>query len=269
MLKEQLAAADLIDRNRYPIDALPSPAGRELVAACRRQLRDDGVALLPGFVAPAAVAAMAAEGRALAGQAFFCDNTHNAYLEPDDGAFPPDHPRRRRLHTKVGSIAYDLLPAGSPLRRLYNWDPLVDFIGAVLDRPTLYRLADPLGACSINVFRPGGLHAWHFDEAPYSTTLMLQAAEAGGFFEYVPHLRTGDGAEHDAVGRILDGEEGAVRRLPFAAGTLSIFAGHVSMHRVTELGGGRLRLVAVLAFHGKPGVTNSDTVRQLFWGRTK
>jgi hypothetical protein len=269
MLTDDIATTDLIDHGRYPIAEPASPAGRELLAECRRQLRDDGVALLPGFVTKAAGAAMAAEGRALADRAFFCDNTHNAYLEPDDDAYPPGHPRRRRLHTKVGSIAYDLLPAGSPLRRLYNWDPLVSFIGAVLERPALYRLADPLGACSINVFRPGGLHAWHFDEAPYSTTLMLQEAETGGYFEYVPYLRKDDGAEHGQVGRILDGESGAVRRLPFGAGALSIFAGHVSMHRVTELGGGRLRLVAVLAFHGKPGVTNSDAVRQLFWGRTK
>jgi hypothetical protein len=29
-----------------------------------------------------------------------------------------------------------------------------------------------------------------------------------------------------------------------------------------------LRLVAVLAFNGRPDATNSDAVRQLFWGRT-
>ncbi|MGH6931914.1 MAG: hypothetical protein ACREEE_05705 [Dongiaceae bacterium] len=51
-------------------------------------------------------------------------------------------------------------PTASPLRRLYNWDPLVGFIGAVLGRRELHRLADSLGACSINVFRPGGAHAW-------------------------------------------------------------------------------------------------------------
>jgi hypothetical protein len=37
---------------------------------------------------------------------------------------------------------------------------------------------------------------------------------------------------------------------------------------VTEILGDRLRLVAVLAFNGRPGVTNSDEVRRLFWGRT-
>jgi len=263
------AAGDLVDLARYPIADLTSAAAQELVANYRRQLAETGVALLRGFLTPPAAAAMAAEARAATPGAYFCDSTHNVYLESDDGAFPPDHPRRRRLRTIVGSVAYDLLPAGSPLRRLYEWGNMIEFVRLVLGRPTLYRLADPLGALSINVFRPGGHHAWHFDEAEYTTTIMLQEAEEGGYFEYMPHLRRPDGGEYPAVHRILDGDEEGVQRLPFAAGTLSLFAGRLSMHRVTEVLGNRLRLVAVLAFNGKPGVTNSDEVRRLFWGRTR
>ncbi len=262
------SAADLIDLPRYPIADLASAAAQDLVAQYRRQLAATGVALLRGFLTPQATAAMAAEARTAAPGAYFCDSTHNVYLEPDDGAFPSDHPRRRRLRTIVGSVAYDLLPAASPLRRLYAWDNLIEFVRLVLDRPTLYRLADPLGALSINVFKPGGHHAWHFDEAEYTTTIMLQEAEEGGYFEYMPHLRRPDGGEYDTIRRVLDGDERNVQRLPFTAGTLSIFAGRLSMHRVTEVLGARLRLVAVLAFNGAPDVTNSDEVRRLFWGRT-
>jgi hypothetical protein len=261
-------AAALIDLARYPIADQTGPAGAALLTGCRAQLAETGVALLPGFLTAAATAAMAAEARALAPDAYFCDSTHNAYLEPDDGAFPPDHPRRRRLHTAVGSVAYDRLPAQSPLRRLYNWDPLVAFIGAVLGMPRLYRFADPLGALSINVFKPGGNHAWHFDETEYTTTIMLQEAEEGGFFDFVPHLRRPDGSETETVRGLLDGDERQVRRLPFTPGALSIFAGRVSLHRVSEIAGSGLRLVAVLAFNGRPDATNSDAVRQLFWGRT-
>ena len=262
------SVGDLVDLGRYPIADLASAAAQELIAQYRRQLAATGVALLRGFLTPQATAAMAAEARAAAPGAYFCDSTHNVYLEPDDGDFAPDHPRRRRLRTIVGSVAYDLLPAASPLRRLYEWDNLIEFVRLVLDRPTLYRLADPLGALSINVFKPGGHHAWHFDEAEYTTTIMLQEAEEGGYFEYMPHLRRPGGGEYGTIRRVLDGDERGVQRLPFAAGTLSIFAGRLSLHRVTEVLGNRLRLVAVLAFNGAPGVTNSDEVRQLFWGRT-
>lgn len=56
--------------------------------------------------------------------------------------------------------------------------------------------------------------------------------------------------------------------LAFRTGTMSIFAGRVSLHCVTEVLGAHPRFVAVLAFNSKPGVMNGDEVRQLFWGRT-
>ncbi len=97
---------------------------------------------------------------------------------------------------------------------------------------------------------------------------MIQEAEDGGFFEYVPHIRRSDGGESAEIQAILDGDESNVRRLPFTVGTMSIFAGRVSLHRVTQVLGSQSRFVAVLAFNSKPGVTNSDEVRKLFWGRT-
>ena len=259
---------DLVDLARYPIAELASPEAGELVESCRRHLAEDGASVLPGFLTAAAVAGIADEADQAAGRAFFCDGTHNAYLTPDDPELASDDPRRRRLHTVVGSIAYDLLAPDSALRRLYNWPGLVEFVRRVLQVPELHRLADPLGACSINVFRPGDQHQWHFDETEYTTTIMLQEADEGGFFEYVPHVRRADGSERDQVARIIDGDETDVRRLPFATGTLSIFSGRRSLHRVTPVSGGRRRLVAVLAFNAIPNVTNSDEVRQLFWGRT-
>jgi hypothetical protein len=258
---------DLVDLARYPIAALGDPDGAALVQQCREALRRDGTVVLPQFLSAAARVEIAREARESAPQAFFCDNTHNVYLAADDVSFAADHPRRRRLHTVVGSVAFDLLAPQSRLRALYNWDPLVEFVRAVIDVPELYRLADPLGACSINVFRPGDQHEWHFDEAEYSTTIMLQEAGDGGFFEYVPHVRQPDGSEADQLSRLLDGDESGVQRLAFSVGDLSIFNGRRSLHRVTEVLGDTTRLVAVLTFNTKPGVTNSEAVRRLFWGR--
>jgi hypothetical protein len=259
--------ASLVDLGTYPIDDLTSASGAALLARCRASLRDSGTVVLPGFLSAEASAQIAAEAREGAPQAFFCDNTHNVYLASDDDSYPPDHPRRRRLHTVVGSVAFDLLADDARLRALYNWDPLVEFIRAVIDVPELHRLADPLGACSINVFRPGDEHEWHFDEAEYTTTIMLQEADDGGFFEYLPNLRQPDGSEADRITSLLDGDETGVQRLPFGVGALSIFGGHRSLHRVTEVVGSTTRLVAVLTFNSKPGVMNSEAVRRLFWGR--
>ena len=85
-----------------------------------------------------------------------------------------------------GGVAYDLIPRGSVLRRLYEWDGLVAFVAAILGETRLYRHADPLAALNINVFAGGqGLNR-HFDSADFAVTLSLQTAEEGGDFEIVP-----------------------------------------------------------------------------------
>ncbi|MEX1108343.1 MAG: hypothetical protein WEC00_05475 [Dongiaceae bacterium] len=261
--------SDLVDLDRYPLHESGGAHLRELVEDCRVQLASRGVATLPGLVRPDAVRRMAAETEAVIDRTYYCDSQHNAYLKAPDLDLPRTHPRNRDLATQVGSVAWDLIEPQATLRRLYLWDPLVAFVGAVLDRSPFFRFADPLGACSINVFRPGMGHAWHFDEAKFSTTLMLQKAEKGGDFEYVPFLRPERGEDFDAVGRILDGDETDVVRLPFEPGTLSIFHGSRSLHRVTRCGGKRDRLVAVLCFASEAGAVNSEAVRKLFWGRTR
>lgn len=264
----ELAIEEIVNLEDYPLHPLSSECARSLVDRCRESMRGTGLCLLPGFIRPGALEQMVAEATTAYPRTFFCHNTHNAYLREDDPDLPEDHPARRLLRTDVGSIAFDYLPDSGLLSRLYRWDRLTQFIGAVLERAHSYRSADPLGALSINVFEPGGAHAWHFDESEFTVTLMLQPGDNGGLFEYVPSLRDAHDDNYDGVGRVLDGCENQVARAPFHPGTLFLFSGRYSLHRVTRLGGKGARLVAVLCYESSPGITNSDEVRKLFWGRT-
>jgi hypothetical protein len=259
---------EIIDLRRYPIHDPTSPAGRSLLELCRRGIEEAGFCLLPGFLTSRSTQVMAEEACGLLAEAYFCSRSHNVYLAPDDPSFPPDHPRRRPLRTEVGSVACDRLPKDGPLWRLYGWDPMVTFVGAVLGKSSFYRLADPLGALSVNVFTEGGGHSWHFDESEFTTTIMLQTAERGGHFECTPRIRPVSGEDHEAVSSVLESRHEGVRRLEIEPGTLSIFGGRRSLHRVTRIEGERPRLVAVLCYSTAPGVVNSDLVRKLFWGRT-
>ena len=258
---------NLVNLSRYPIHDLDSSAGERLLAKCRNEMMDVGICMLSEFLTPGAIDRMKAEANSQLGNAFYCSNTHNAYLREDDPSLPTSHPGRRLLRTEVGSIANDFLPADGALVRLYKWNCLTDFIGQVLGYEHFYRSADPLGALSVNVFQPGGSHAWHFDESKYTVTVMLQPAESGGEFEVVANVRTQDDDNYDRVASILDGDYDAVVRLPFAPGTLFIFAGRHSLHRVTDVQGSRPRLVPVLAYAEHPEYVNSKQVRRLFWGR--
>ena len=67
---------------------------------------------------------------------------------------------------------------------------------------------------------------------------------------------------------LLDGKRDGVVELPFSAGTLLIFGGNQTIHRVTRVQGERPRLVPVLCYSENPGQVNSESVRQLFWGRS-
>ena len=94
------------------------------------------------------------------------------------------------------------MPRDGPLYQLYNSDEFRSFVGSVVGKKEdeFFRLADPLGACSINIFRPGWFHAWHFDESEFTTTLCLQQSEEGGEFEFTPALRNSQ--EDLAAGKV-------------------------------------------------------------------
>ena len=108
--------ADVVDLRRYPIHEPASQACRDLVRECRDQLRDRGVAQLPGFLTPDAVRQMIAEADRLAGQAWASDQSHTVYFEPPDGSAGADHPRALLQHSAKKAVAYDLIPDTAPIR---------------------------------------------------------------------------------------------------------------------------------------------------------
>lgn len=260
-------ASAMIDLSQYPISDLNQPQSRAFADKCQLEYQQSGLCMLPGFIKPAALQAMANETSSFSDKAYFCKSTHSAYLDDGDANASDTDVANRQEQTFVGSVAYDNIPEGSHLKLLYQWDPLKDFIGYVLGKSPFYRFADPFGACSVNVFVEGGEHGWHFDESEYTVTLMLQAPHNGGTFEYVPQIR-GRQDEKEIVGRALDGNREGVVELPFTTGTLLIFGGNQTLHRVTRVSGERARLVPVLCYAEDPNLMNSESVRQLFWGRS-
>jgi len=222
--KMTIPAADMVDLQRYPIADLECTESRAFAERCRLRYLETGLCILPEFITPEAHKVLTEEANAISSQAYFCKSTHNAYLTEDDPSVSADDVSQRQEQTFVGSVAYDQIAEDAHLRRLYLWDPLMDFIGFVLGKDKFYRFADPLGACSINVFVEGGEHGWHFDESEFTVTLMLQTPESGGAFEYVPQIR-GLANEKDIVSAVLDGDRSQVIELPFSARTLLIFGG--------------------------------------------
>ncbi len=234
---------------------------------CRRQLDETGACELPGFLTPQCVAQLVAEGDALSARAYHSVVTGTAYIENPDFTLPDDHPRRIFGTSSVGVIAYDQFPADSALRRLYEWDPLMEFIGAALAKERLYRYADPMGALNLAVMGDGEKLFWHYDQTDFVTSIALRDAEDGGDFEYAPLIRSAGEENYATVKQVLEDSSDRVVRVPMCPGTMLLFEGRNSIHRVTPIRGRITRLVALLAYDTKPGTRSSKLLQLARYGR--
>jgi hypothetical protein len=258
----------LVDLDRYPVGDLTGAVARSVIEKARAQLAATGAAELPGFVNAGGVGVLGKDAESLAPRAHHSGGEGTAYLEFPDFDLPKEHPRLRFAPYAVGAVGYDVIPRSSPLRLLYEWDPLLGLIAAILDRGPLYRYGDPFGALNLAVMAEGDELQWHFDQTDFVVSLAIQSAQGGGDFEVVPRIRDADDERYPAVARILEGERSQVVTLPMTPGTLLIFEGRHSLHRVSPVEGPALRHVGLLAYDTTPGTMGSDLLRMDRYGRT-
>jgi hypothetical protein len=261
--------SQLVDLERFPLFDSRTDTYRNVVARAQQQLRDRGAAELEGFVSPAGVEALVRDADELAPRAHVSGGQGTAYLEFPDFSLPADHPRLHFADYAVRAVAYDITPLDSPLRLLYEWDPMKDLIEAVLDRGPIYRYGDPFGALNLAVMGESDQLQWHFDQTDFVVSLAIQSAEAGGDFEVAPRIRNAQDERYDEVAAVLSGDRTRVETLPMRPGTLLVFEGRYSLHRVSPIEGRRWRHVGLLAYDTKPGTMGSDLLRADRYGRTE
>ncbi len=260
-------AAKLVDIAKYPIFAAEDPAAQRFYEASRKIYEQQGVLALAGFILPKAVAQMADEAAEVEPKSFKQVKHHNVYLASDDRQYPADHPRNRQLTTTNSTIADADIQANATLRAIYHCRELHKFIAHVTGKSGIYPYEDALSPLNIGVSRPGETLAWHFDTSEFATTLLLQAPENGGEFEYIPRTRSDDDPAYQRVGRLLDGDLSEVKTLAIEPGTLVLFQGRHSIHRVTPVKGNRTRLLAILTYDEKPGQRMNEFTQKKFYGR--
>jgi hypothetical protein len=266
MTTKPVDVGNLIDLERYPIDALDTDTGRRIVTRFADDLGSEGMCRLDGFLRPSAVDALCAEANALASGGSYALKECNAYFTPRNPDLPDDDARNIMTPRCLGMVAGDLISVESGLQSLYRWEPLRRFLSAVLGKGEVYTLADKYQALNISVMPEGPGHNWHFDDPDFVVTLMLQKPDKGGAFECVPGLRTPDDENYHGVREVLLGARDKVRVVPFQPGTLMIFRGHYSLHRVSPVEGKTPRLVAILSYSTKPNYYGSMVANRLVYG---
>ena len=258
----------LLDLEQYPIHKLDSTRGQALVETCKVDLEKDGIFSLEGFLRPEAVATCVSEVQPLTeNESFTHKRKHNIYFRNDLPGIAADHPALMNFETINHTVCADQMP-NSLVCRLYEWQPFIDFLAAVMKKKTLYRMADPLARVNVMAYRNGEALNWHFDRAEFTTTLVLQSPNAGGAFQYRKNLRTDEDANYDGVADLLNGNDPDVETLAIDAGTLNVFKGIYTAHRVTPIEGPADRIVTVFSYYDEPGVVFSSPEQIGFYGRS-
>ena len=257
----------IVDLDLYPLDQPGTAAWNSLVEHAQAELETAGMFNLRGFLTQAAVAQAVAEVRPkFETEAFRHARRHNIYFRRDVPDLAPDHAALREFDTVNHSICADQL-SGMIVRRLYEWPEFAGFLAAVMRQPRLYTMEDPLAGVNAMAHRDGEALNWHFDRSEFTTTLLLQAPVAGGEFEYRSNLRSENDPNYDGVARLLQGADPMARVLRLDPGTLNVFRGKNTAHRVTPVSGPKPRIIAVFSYYDRPGVAFSEEERCGFYGR--
>ena len=243
---------DIIDVDAYPIDAPNSAKTQQLIAECHRSLESRALCQLPGFVRPAALRVMTAELQSTIPRAHYMQRERTAY-PGDTQTWPAGHPRALGHRCSYAQVLTQDIATHTLLRRLYQWPVLTKFIGLALGEPVLHRSACPSLSLTIKAAHTGDTDGWHYDPNDFVVSLMLQAPEHGGEFEYAPYSRSASDENYNGVSRIFADAQTHAQRPALQPGTFVLFKGNLSLHRVRPVGTTRQpRLMALLSYDRKP-----------------
>lgn len=253
---------EIVDLERF---ALGDAA---FIAACRATLDRDGVLVLPDFLRAGALAAAHAESVAKQDRAYFCAQNHSVYLTPHNAEFADEHPANRQVVSSKGCICDDDVAQDSALRLLYDAPEFRAFVAGTTGQAALHPYADTLSSINVHYAGRGQELGWHFDYSSFAITLLIQKPEAGSRFEFIKDLRDAEAGRMNYEG-VADLLEGRVQPdvLTMEAGTLVLFRGRNSIHRVSPNESDKMRMLAVLAYNAEAGVSLSENVRMTFYGR--
>jgi hypothetical protein len=259
---------DILDLDRYPLDKPGSNQWIALVEKCQADLERDGMFNLEGFVTSDAFLKAVDELKPIIDTlAFVHKRRHNIYFKKNIPDLAEGHPALTMTETINHTVCYDQIPNSIPAW-IYEWPPFIVFLATVMKKEALFPMRDALARINVMTYRDGEQLNWHFDRSEFTTTLLLQAPEEGGDFVYRSDLRSDNDQNYDGVSKLLNGEDELVKSLKLLAGTLNVFRGKNTAHRVSTIKGSRERIIAVFSYFDRPGVVFSKEDQIGFYGRS-
>ncbi|MDE2447038.1 MAG: 2OG-Fe(II) oxygenase [Alphaproteobacteria bacterium] len=257
----------ILDLEKFPLHQPGSSTWLALVEKCQADLSANGMFNLEGFMKQEALQKAVTELKPVFETlSFMHKRSHNIYFKKEIPGLKSDHPALALTDTINHTVCYDQIPNSVPAW-IYEWPPFIVFLAAAMNLETLYAMRDPLARMNVMAYRDGEALNWHFDRSEFTTTLLLQAPAQGGDFVYRSDLRSETDPNYDGVAKLLRGEDPDVKTLKLSAGTLNVFRGKNTAHKVSTVQGNRERIIAVFSYYDRPGVVFTKEEQVGFYGR--
>ena len=260
---------ELVDLDRYPIDRPQSTGYLDAVSTARDGLRSVGCAVVTELVRPDAVRLLNEEILERKHTTHFSTQTINPYFHvARDPAHPERHPMNTFIERSSGFIPGDSWESGCATDVLFRSAAVTRFLADCLEVPELHCYADPLAGLTANILDPGQQFTWHFDTNEFAVTVLVDEADKGGLFQYVPAIRSATDEGFDYIQEVLEGGTRGVHTLDLKPGDLQIFRGRYSLHQVTRVPeGSKPRHAAIFAYTEQPGVIGRLVRTKQLFGR--
>lgn len=259
--------ADILDLEQFPLHDIGSLRWKALVAKCQAELSSNGMFNLEGLMKSSALEQAVQEIKPVMDTlSFVHQREHNIYFLKTIPGLPDDHPAFTKTKTINHTVCADQITQ-STVMWIYEWAPMIVFLAAVMGKSALYPMRDPLARVNVMAYRDGEQLNWHFDRSEFTTTLLLQAPDVGGDFIYRSNLRSDTDPNYEGVAKLLNGHDPEVQSLKLSAGTLNVFRGKNTAHKVSTIQGARERIIAVFSYFDRPGVIFTPDEQRGFYGR--
>lgn len=251
--------ADLVDTDRYPIDRLSEPVGEDFVAECLVRLESESSLTLPDFLQPSAVDSILEEiDRA---PTVRDERVRTPYSWRYNLDFPDGHPRRALFRAAFDAVFTDAFANGGEAQTLFGLPELTEFVRRLLGTATNYPSVCPTLSLMATVMHEGDEQGWHFDTNDGVVSILLQAADVGGHFEFAPYVRSETDESYDDVDAVFSGEA-KPDRLDLQPGTFAFFRGRRSVHRVSPVGpSSGPRKILLLSYDERPNMTFTESMQ--------
>lgn len=264
-----VSLGQLLDLERYPVDQPDSAHYAEAVENARKGLRSVGCAVIKDFVRPEAIERLGAEIWERKPTTHYSTQVMNPYFHfHHNDEYPDRHPINTFLERSSGFTPGDSWEDTTAMRFFFEHPDVARFLADCLEIPELHPYADPLAGLTANILDPGQQFTWHFDTNEFAVTVLVEEADEGGLFEYVPAIRSDGDEGFDAIQDVLEGGRDGIHTLDLRPGDMQIFRGRYSLHSVSRVAAdSKPRHAAIFAYTEQPGVIGRLERTQQLFGR--